>query len=98
MKAETDQQPAPTGMLAWVGFGCCVFALACISVSFASPYWLQAWPNSFNTFRNMGLWQICFHDYMHHKDDSQEIYNECWWVFNQEAKYSKLREWLLPRK
>ncbi|ELT92572.1 hypothetical protein CAPTEDRAFT_167369 [Capitella teleta] len=98
MKAEPaeQRQPAPTGMLAWVGFGCCIFALACLSVSFASPYWLQAWPNSFNNFRNLGLWQICFHDYMHHKDDSQEIYSECWWVFKQDAKYSKLREWLLP--
>ena len=35
---------------------------------------------------------------MHHKDDSQEIYDGCWWVFNTDGKYRKLREWLLPRK
>merc|ERR1711976_708975 len=97
MKAEpAEQQPAPTGMLAWVGYGCCIFALVCLSISFASPYWLQCWPNSFNNFRNLGLWQVCFHDYMHHKDDSQEIYNGCWWVFDREKRYWKLREWLQP--
>lgn len=97
MKAEpVERQPAPTGMMAWVGFGCAIFALLSLSIAFASPYWLQCWPNSFNNFRNLGLWQVCFHDYMHHKDDSQEIYNGCWWVFNQEKRYWKLREWLLP--
>lgn len=35
-------------------------------------------------------------NYMHHKDDSQEIYSGCWWVFNRDKKYWKLREWLLP--
>jgi len=97
MKAADDNdQPAPTGMLAWIGFGCCLFGLACLSVSFASPYWMQAWPNSFNEFRNLGLWQVCFQDYMHHKDDSQEIYDGCWWVFNTDKRYRKLREWLMP--
>ena len=97
--AEYDQeQPSPTGFLGWVGFGCSTFALACLCVSFASPYWMQTYPMSFNTFRNMGLWELCMHDYMHHKDDSQEIYNGCWWVFNRDEKYWKLREWVLPRK
>ena len=65
---------------------------------FASPYWMQTYPNSFNTFRNIGLWEVCMDNYMHHKDDSQEIYSGCWWVFNRDKKYWKLREWLLPRK
>jgi hypothetical protein len=46
----------------------------------------------------MGLWEICMKDYMHHKDDSQTIYNGCWWVFDREEKFEKLKEWLLPRK
>ena len=97
--AEYDEkQPSPTGFYGWLGFGCSVFALACLCVSFASPYWMQTYPMSFNTFRNMGLWELCMHDYMHHKDDSQDIYNGCWWVFDRDEKYWKLREWILPRK
>ena len=56
---EVDEQPSPTGMLGWLGFGCSVFALACLCVSFASPYWMQAYPLSFNQFQNMGLWEVC---------------------------------------
>lgn len=93
---EVEQQPSPTGLLGWVGFGCSIFALACMCVSFASPYWMQTYPLSFNTFQNMGLWEICMKDYMHHKDDSQTIYNGCWWVFDREEKFEKLKEWLLP--
>lgn len=94
----SEEQPAPTGMMAWVGFGCCVFALACLSISFASPYWLETWPNSENAFRNIGLWHVCFKDYMQFRDDSQQIYNGCWWLFDMETKYYKLRQWLIPRK
>jgi len=94
----TEEQPAPTGMMAWVGFGCCVFALACLSISFASPYWLETWPNSENAFRNIGLWHVCFKDYMQFRDDSQQIYNGCWWLFDTQTKYYKLRQWLIPRK
>jgi hypothetical protein len=88
---------SPTGKLAWVGFGLSVAALACMCISFASPYWLQQWELSFNTFNNMGLWEACFHNYMHHRDDLQEIYNGCFWVYNPDEKYNKLRDWLVPR-
>ena len=93
-----EKQPSPTGIYGWLGLGCSVFALACLCVRFASPYWMQTYPMSFNTFRNMGLWELCMHDYMHHKDDSQDLYNGCWWVFDRDEKYWKLREWILPRK
>ena len=93
-----EVQPAPTGPLAWAGFGCSIFGLMCLCIGFASPYWWATWPNSFNTFLNIGLWEVCFRNYMHHKDDSQEIYDGCWWVFSADARYHKLREWLLPRK
>jgi len=92
-----EKQPAPTGKLAWIGFGWCVFALACLSVSFCSPYWFQTWPKSENEFRNIGLWHACFNNYMHFKDDSQEVYSECWWLFDTKPKYYKLREWIIPR-
>ncbi len=93
-----NDNPSPTGFLAWAGFGCAIFGLAALCISFASPYWMQTYPNSFNTFRNIGLWEVCMDNYMHHKDDSQEIYSGCWWVFNRDKKYWKLREWLLARK
>jgi len=98
VSTEPPRQPSPTGLFAWIGFGCCVMALACLSVSFCSPYWLQTWPMSENRFKNIGLWLVCFHDYMQFKDDSQEIYDGCWWVFDGQIKYYKLREWLIPRR
>ena len=97
-KMAAEGNPAPTGFKAWAGFGCTIFALACLCIAFASPFWMQTYPNSFNQFRNLGLWEICMDNYMHHKDDSQQIYSGCWWVFNRAEKYWKLREWLLPRK
>jgi len=99
MADNPDKQPAPTGMLAWIGFGLCVFALASLCVSFCSPYWLQTWPKSENEFRSIGLWHACFKNYMHFKDDSQEVYNYngCWWLFDTQPKYYKLREWIIPR-
>lgn len=92
-----SKQPSPTGMMAWVGFGCCLFALATLTLSFCSPYWLQTWPMSENRFRNIGLWNVCFYNYMHFKDDSQQVYSGCWWLFDRQPKYYKLREWLTPR-
>ena len=98
MDGGIERQVSPTGKLAWVGFGLSVFALTCMCIAFASPYWIQQWPNSFSTFQNMGLWEVCFHNYMHHRDDLQEIYNGCFWVFDGSERYQKLRDWLLPRK
>lgn len=92
----TDEQPAPTGTIAWIGFGLCVFALASQCISFCSPYWIQTWPMSENQFKNMGLWHVCFNKYMQFKDDSQQVYSACWWVFDKSTKYYKLREWLIP--
>jgi hypothetical protein len=91
-----EPQPAPTGPLAWAGWGIGVLALACLCISFCSPYWLQTWSMSENQFHNIGLWEVCFKDYMQFKDDSQEVYSECWWVFNRQTKFYKLREWLTP--
>ena len=95
---EKQEPVQPVGFLCWVGFGCTIFGLACICIAFSSPYWVQAYPNSFNTFRNIGLWEVCMNKYMHHKDYAQEIYSGCWWVFNRDTKFWKLHEWLLPRK
>ena len=92
-----EELPKPTGMLTWIGFGCCVLALTTLCISFASPYWVETYPMSFNHFRNIGLWEVCFDHYMHHRDQSQQIYSGCWWVF-EHAMYNKLKEWLLPRE
>lgn len=90
-----EDNTSPTGTLAWVGFACTLFSLAALCVSFASPFWVQTWPNSFNKFRNIGLWSVCMDNYMHWKDEARAIYSECWWVFNPAQKYYKLRDWIL---
>ena len=95
---EKQDPVQPVGFMCWIGFGCTIFGLATICIAFASPYWVQAYPNSMNTFRNVGLWEVCMNNYMHQKDYSEEIYSGCWWVFNPEPKFWKLHEWLIPRK
>ena len=91
------KQKQPTGVLAWIGFGCALFSLATLCISFASPYWIEAYPQSFNEFRNIGLWEVCFDHYMHYRDQAQEIFTGCYWVFDG-VIFNKLKEWLLPRK
>ena len=61
----------PIDIMCWIGFGATIFGLAAICIAFASPFWIQTIPNSFNTFRNGGLWEVCFDNYMHHKDSLQ---------------------------
>ena len=88
--------PRPTGLFTWIGFACMLLALASLCISFASPFWIQAYPNSFNEFRNIGLWEVCFDNYMHYRDQAQDHFTGCYWVFNP-VIFTKLKEWLLPR-
>ncbi|CAD5117395.1 DgyrCDS6169 [Dimorphilus gyrociliatus] len=93
---ENGMDLKPIGSMLWAGLGANLFSLASLIIAFASPFWLQTYPDSFNTFRNIGLWEACFQNYIHYKDDKQEVYDGCWWILNPEDKYWKLREWLLP--
>ena len=88
--------PTPTGLFTWVGFVCMWLALISLCISFSSPFWIQTYPHSFNEFRNIGLWEVCFDNYMHYRDQSQEHFTGCYWVFNP-VIFDKLKEWLLPR-
>lgn len=88
--------PTPTGSITWVGFVCMILSLVSLCISFSSPFWMQAYPHSFNEFRNIGLWEVCFDNYMHYRDQTQEHFTGCYWIFNPTI-YEKLKEWLLPR-
>jgi len=93
---EEQEVRSPIGMMAWLGFGCTLFALAALCISFASPFWFQTWPQSFNTFQSIGLWEACFDNFIHPKDDTMHLYSGCYWVFSSDPNIRKLREWLTP--
>ncbi|OAF65809.1 hypothetical protein A3Q56_06474 [Intoshia linei] len=64
-------------------------------VAFSTPYWIQSYENTYTKFQNVGLWELCFRNYIHDKDSKQEIYDGCWQIFSRKMKYWKLRGWLL---
>lgn len=36
-----------------------------LMMSFCSPYWMVSYPETNSRFKNMGLWQYCFKDYIY---------------------------------
>lgn len=36
-----------------------------LMMSFCSPYWMVSYPETNSKFKNMGLWQYCFKDYIY---------------------------------
>jgi hypothetical protein len=93
---ETDQI-SPVGIMTVAGFGFLIFMVTFTVVCVASPFWYQTWPNSFNTFQNLGLWEVCFSDYIHPKDDTMHVYSGCFKIYGSDPDIAKLREWLAPR-
>ena len=98
LEEEESDQISPVGVMTVAGFGFLLFMLASTLVCFISPFWYQTWPTSFNTFQSLGLWEVCFSDYIHHKDDTMHIYSGCYHIYGTDPSIVKLREWLAPRE
>jgi len=75
---------------------CLCFAIFCLVLAFASPYWVESFAKSDNEFVKCGLWEFCFNDYTFWKDYNGKRFLGCWYIFSDQ--YRPLWEWLSPRK
>lgn len=51
-------------------------------LAFASPYWIESFDDTFSSFRNMGLWEYCFKDFMYPYYQFPRTFNGCHNVFS----------------
>ncbi|WAR17802.1 hypothetical protein MAR_032396 [Mya arenaria] len=73
---------------------CLCFAIFCLLIAFASPYWVESFEKSDNKFVKCGLWEFCFNDYSFWKDYNGKRFLGCWYIFSDQ--YRPLWEWLSP--
>ncbi|XP_013788828.2 uncharacterized protein LOC106472719 [Limulus polyphemus] len=91
--ADLQRYPKSSGTLlagSILGFTAGVLLL----ISFASPYWLESYPETFSEFVRLGLWDVCFHNYRHPSYQYDEKFDGCYWIFSY--KYQNIRDWLQP--
>ncbi|XP_066159204.1 uncharacterized protein pck [Euwallacea fornicatus] len=65
-----------------------------LMIAFCSPYWVKSYDDTFSKFKNMGLWEYCFHNFRYPYNQFDHPFEGCHHVFSQE--YYVIREWLLP--
>ncbi|EEB14475.1 conserved hypothetical protein [Pediculus humanus corporis] len=63
-------------------------------MSFASPYWIQSYQETFSEFKHMGLWEYCFEEFRYPYYPFDKVFNGCHYIFSHE--YYVIRDWLLP--
>ncbi|XP_037039158.1 uncharacterized protein LOC119076482 [Bradysia coprophila] len=63
-------------------------------MSFCAPYWIESYPESFSSFKNMGLWEYCFKDFDYPFYQFPKQFNGCHNIFSFE--YYVIREYLVP--
>ncbi|KAF6780445.1 hypothetical protein AHF37_00076 [Paragonimus kellicotti] len=67
-----------------------VFYIIC----FVSPYWIVAKHGNNQGFLRLGLWEVCFEDFIFPEDYVSKAYQGCWYIYYPEYKY--IRFWLNP--
>lgn len=65
-------------------------------IGFVSPCWIVSIKNENAGFVRLGLWEVCFDNFIFSHDYISKAYNGCWYIFRQEFKY--IRYWINPRK
>ena len=72
-----------------------IFANIFNIIGFVSPFWIVSIRNENFGFIRLGLWEVCFVNFVFSGDYISKAYNGCWYVFRQEFKY--IRFWINPR-
>ena len=60
-------------------------------MSFASPYWIESYDESFSSFKNMGLWEYCFKDFSYPYYQFPRLFNGCHNIFSHVSFYVKFK-------
>uniref|UniRef100_T1JEE8 Uncharacterized protein n=1 Tax=Strigamia maritima TaxID=126957 RepID=T1JEE8_STRMM len=91
--ANQASYPPATGQFI---FGCVLSFISAlfILISFASPYWLESFAETFQPFVRMGLWEFCFDNFRYPKYQFDRKFDGCNYVFSEE--FLVIREWLQP--
>ncbi|KER19983.1 hypothetical protein T265_11372 [Opisthorchis viverrini] len=73
----------------------CAFLSSILNIiSFVSPYWIVAKYGNNQGFQRLGLWEVCFHNFIFPEDYVSKAYEGCWYIYYPEYKY--IRFWLNP--
>jgi len=63
-------------------------------MAFCSPYWIESYEESQSSFKNMGLWEYCFKNFVYPYYQFPKFFHGCHNVFSHE--YYVIREYLVP--
>ncbi|KAM7539425.1 hypothetical protein Aperf_G00000058668 [Anoplocephala perfoliata] len=63
-------------------------------ISFVCPFWIVSIGKENFGFVRLGLWEVCFDNFIFAEDYISKAYDGCWYVFRQEFKY--IRYWINP--
>ncbi|KAI5634776.1 PMP-22/EMP/MP20/Claudin tight junction domain-containing protein [Phthorimaea operculella] len=92
MTADNEYPKASNATL--IGASITYVAGLFLLLSFAGPYWIESYPETFSSFKRMGLWEYCFERFRFPSYQFDKLFNGCHYVFSQE--FYVIREWLLP--
>ena len=67
-----------------IGLVCCVVAFIMMFIAFSSSYWFQSWSRVHSSFKNIGLWHVCFAGWIIPTDPVMKSYVGCWWIHSSE--------------
>ncbi|KAJ9588636.1 hypothetical protein L9F63_018070, partial [Diploptera punctata] len=93
MTANKQEYPKATNALVFGGMLTYIAGLM-LMMSFASPYWIQSYQETYSNFKHMGLWEYCFDEFRYPYYQFDKQFDGCHYIFSQE--YYVIREWLLP--
>ncbi|KAA3672800.1 uncharacterized protein DEA37_0001753 [Paragonimus westermani] len=71
--------------LFWICLTLSSFGFVCFMLSFVSPFWYAKFPQSKNRFTSLGLWEVCFKEFM---PDSigNLMYTGCFYLYDPQIK------------
>lgn len=90
---ESNEYPKATSgviiasLVAYIG---AIFLL----MAFCSPYWIESYEETHSSFKNMGLWEYCFKNFVYPNYQFPRYFTGCHNIFSDE--YYVIREWLVP--
>lgn len=90
---EKNEYPKASNALVFGAILTYVASLA-LMMAFCSPYWIESYPETHSSFKNMGLWEYCFKEYTYPYYQFPRTFDGCHNIFSEE--YYVIREWLVP--
>ncbi|KAF6776262.1 hypothetical protein AHF37_04548 [Paragonimus kellicotti] len=71
--------------LFWICLTVSSFGLICFMLSFVLPFWYAKFPQSKNRFTSLGLWEVCFKEFM---PDSlgNLMYTGCFYLYDPQVR------------